>query len=74
MGFRVLHQVYNPQSETSVCREQDVGKHEEEDVEALRNINPTPKEAKNVFKEKSDDALSDSIEEYTLFTATLEWP
>ncbi|CAK8560680.1 unnamed protein product [Lathyrus sativus] len=56
-------QVYNPQSETSVCREHDVGKHEEENVEAQRNINPTPKEAKNVFKEKSDDSLSDSIED-----------
>lgn len=56
-------QVYHPQNEISVGQEHDVGKHEEEDIEAHRNINPTPKEANNVFKEKSDDSLSDSIED-----------
>ncbi|WJX92500.1 hypothetical protein P8452_74132 [Trifolium repens] len=56
-------QVYNPQSEIPLSHEHDVGKHEEEDVEARRSINPTPKEANNAFKEKSDDSLSDSIED-----------
>lgn len=55
-------QVYNPQSEISVSREHDE-KHEEEDIEAHRNINPTPKEANNAVKEKYDDSLSDSIED-----------
>ncbi|PNX97595.1 hypothetical protein L195_g020826, partial [Trifolium pratense] len=56
-------QVYNPQSEIPISHERDVGKHKEEDIEAHRNINPTPKEANNAFKEKSDDSLSDSIED-----------
>ncbi|KAJ1377512.1 Tetratricopeptide-like helical domain superfamily [Sesbania bispinosa] len=56
-------QVYNPQSEIPESCEHEVGKHKEEDVEAQRNINPTPKEVNDMFKEKYDDSLSDSVDD-----------
>ncbi|KAG5009068.1 hypothetical protein JHK87_017583 [Glycine soja] len=58
-------QVYNPQSEISVSSEHDGGKHEEEDIEADRNVNvdPTPTEVNDMVKEKNDDSLSDSVDD-----------
>ncbi|XP_057454810.1 protein REDUCED CHLOROPLAST COVERAGE 1 isoform X3 [Lotus japonicus] len=56
-------QVYNPQSEIPECREHDVGKHKEEDVEAHKSINPTPKEVNDMSQEKCDDPLSDSVDD-----------
>ncbi|KAH1085586.1 hypothetical protein AAZX31_07G054200 [Glycine max] len=58
-------QVYNPQSVISVSSEHDGGKHEEEDIEADRNVNvdPTPTEVNDMVKEKNDDSLSDSVDD-----------
>ncbi|XP_061357089.1 protein REDUCED CHLOROPLAST COVERAGE 1-like isoform X2 [Gastrolobium bilobum] len=56
-------QVYNPRSEIPVTCERDVGKHEEKDFQADRNVNPNPKELIGVFKEKHDDSLSDSVDD-----------
>lgn len=63
-GTMSKFQVYNPQSEISVSCELDGGKHEEEDIEASRNIdgNPTPAEVDDMVKEKNSDSLSDSVD------------
>ncbi|KAK7292807.1 hypothetical protein RJT34_15661 [Clitoria ternatea] len=56
-----LH-VYNPQSEIPVSCEHDVCKHEEEDIDADRNVYPTPREVNDMVKEKHDDS-SDVVED-----------
>ncbi|XP_068479857.1 protein REDUCED CHLOROPLAST COVERAGE 1-like isoform X1 [Phaseolus vulgaris] len=55
-------QVYNPPSEISVSCEHDGGKPEEEDIEANRNVNPTPAEANDMDKGKSNNSVSSSVD------------
>ena len=71
-------QVYNPQSE--IPAHHDL---EEQDIEAHANTYPTLEEVKNLFKEKDEDSLSDSLDdsqdtkvseknEVTLFTGAVQ--
>ncbi|KAK7349427.1 hypothetical protein VNO77_06787 [Canavalia gladiata] len=56
-------QVYNPRSEIPISHcEHDVGKHEE-DIEADRDVNLTPKEVTDMVKEKYDNSSSDSVDD-----------
>ncbi|KAE9598036.1 hypothetical protein Lal_00003920 [Lupinus albus] len=48
-------QVYNPQSEIPGSNDRGVAKHEEEDIEAHANSNPTLEEVNNIFEQKDKD-------------------